>query len=106
MLSDVRPAVHEKIRVGLHFREFDPRVGLEKNMDSVNEIHRYLSGFIGSHLGFSRKELQDWLNLFCFYWNTPGDAFQKAQAFIELAVKKRKILRYRSWGMAKSADKS
>lgn len=29
MLSDVRPAVHEKIRVGLHFREFDPRVGLE-----------------------------------------------------------------------------
>lgn len=30
MLSDVRPAVHEKIRVGLHFRKFDPRVGLEK----------------------------------------------------------------------------
>ena len=29
MLSDVRPAVHEKIRVGLHFREFDPRVELE-----------------------------------------------------------------------------
>ncbi len=29
MISDVRPAVHEKIRVGLHFREFDPRVGLE-----------------------------------------------------------------------------
>ena len=29
MLSDVRPAVHEKIRVGLHFREFVPRVGLE-----------------------------------------------------------------------------
>ena len=28
-LSNVRPAVHEKIRVGLHFREFDPRVGLE-----------------------------------------------------------------------------
>ena len=30
MLSDVRPAVHEKIRIGFHFREFDPHVGLER----------------------------------------------------------------------------
>ena len=67
-------------------------------MEPVNEIHRYLSGFAGSHRGFSRDGLQGWFNLFCFYWNTPGDAFQKAQAFIELAVKKRKVLRYRSWG--------
>ena len=80
--------------------------GSENPMEPVNEIHRYLSGFIGAHRGFSRDELQDWLNLFCFYWNTPGDAFQKAQAFIELAVKKRKILRYRSWGKAKDSDKS
>ena len=29
MLSDVRPAVHEEIRVGLQFRELDARVGLE-----------------------------------------------------------------------------
>ena len=35
-----------------------------------------------------------------------GDAFKKAQAFIELAVKKRKILRYRSWGKAKDSDKT
>ena len=73
----------------------------ENPMEPVNEIHRYLSGFAGSHRGFSRGGLQDWLNLFCFYWNTPGDAFQKAQTFIEPAVKKRKILRYRSWGKAK-----
>lgn len=78
----------------------------ENPMEPVNEIHRYLSGFAGSHRGFSRDGLQDWLNLFYFYWNTPGDAFQKAQAFIELAVKKRKILRYRSWGKAKNSDKS
>ena len=78
----------------------------ENPMEPVNEIHRYLSGFVGSHRGFSRDGLQDWLNLFYFYWNTPGDAFQKAQAFIELAVKKRKILRYRSWGKAKNFDKS
>ncbi|MDY3907352.1 MAG: hypothetical protein SOZ42_01705, partial [Candidatus Enterosoma sp.] len=46
-----------------------------------------LAGFIGAHNGFSREELQGWLNLFCFYWNTYGSAFEKAQAFIELAVK-------------------
>jgi len=78
----------------------------ENPMEPVNEIHRYLAGFVGSHHGFSRGGLQDWLNLFYFYWNTPGDAFKKAQAFIELAVKKRKILRYRSWGKAKKSDKS
>lgn len=77
----------------------------ENPMEPVNEIHRYLSGFVGSHRGFSRDGLQDWLNLFCFYRNAPGDAFQKAQAFIELALKKRKILRYRSWGKAKNSDK-
>lgn len=69
-------------------------------------IRRCLSGFVGSHRGFSRGGLRDWLNLFYFCRNTPGDAFQKAQAFIELAVKKRKILRYRSWGKAKNSDKS
>ena len=73
----------------------------ENTMEPVNEIHRYLSGFVGSHRGFSRDGLQDWLNLFYFYRDTPGDAFQKAQAFIGLAVKKRKILRYRSWGKVK-----
>ena len=80
--------------------------GSENPMEPVNELHRYLSGFIGAHRGFSRDGLQDWLNLSYFYWNTPGAAFQKAQAFIALAVKKRKILRYRSWGKAKSSDKS
>lgn len=70
----------------------------DKNpMEPINEVHRYLAGFIGAHNGFSRKELQGWLNLFCFYWNTCGSAFEKAQAFIELAVKKRTKLRYRDW---------
>lgn len=78
----------------------------ENPMEPINKIHRYLSGFIGSHRGFSRGELQDWLNLFCFYWNTDGDAFQKAQAFIELAVKKRSILQYRDWSKMKKHDES
>ncbi len=73
----------------------------ESPMEPANEIHRCLSGFAGSHRGFSRDGLQDWLDLSCFYRNAPGDTFQKAQAFVGLAAKKRKILRYRSWGKAK-----
>lgn len=73
-------------------------------MEPINEIHRYLASFMGSHGGYSREELQGWLNLFCFYWNTPGNAFQKAQAFIELAAKKRIRLRYREWKKVKSVD--
>lgn len=65
----------------------------DKNpMEPIDEVNRYLAGFIGAHNVFSREELQGWLNLFCFYWNTYGSAFKKAQAFIELAVKKRTIV--------------
>ena len=78
----------------------------DKNpMEPINEVHRYLAGFIGAHSGFSREELQGWLNLFCFYWNTCGSAFEKAQAFIELAVKKRAKLRYRDWKDQENIDK-
>ena len=68
----------------------------DKNpMELINEVHRYLAGFIGAHNGFSREEIQGWHNLFCFYWNTYESAFEKAQAFIELAKKKYAQLRYR-----------
>ena len=78
----------------------------DKNpMEPINEVHRYLAGFIGAHSGFSREELQGWLNLFCFYWNTCGSPFEKAQAFIELAVKKRTKLRYRDWKNSENVDK-
>ena len=76
----------------------------ENPMEPINEVHRYLSGFIGSHRGFDRSELQGWLNMFCFWWNTPGDAFQKAQEFIKLAVKKRVMMRYRDWKGRKRID--
>lgn len=76
----------------------------ENPMEPINEVHRYLSGFIGSHRGFSRDGLQGWLNLFCFWWNTPGDAFVKAQEFIKLAAKKRVIMRYRDWKKGKTFD--
>ncbi len=77
----------------------------ENPMEPINKVHRYLAGFVGAHSGFSREELQGWLNLFCFYWNTSGNAFEKAQAFIEIAVKMRKKLRYRDWKNLENSDK-
>ncbi len=71
-------------------------------MEPVNKVHRYLKGFLSEHGGYSRDNLQDWLNLFCFIWNTPGDKSQKAQAFIELAAETRGRLRYREWKKRKN----
>ena len=78
----------------------------DKNpMEPINEVRRFLAGFIGPHNGFSREELRGWLNLFRFYWNTYGSAFENAQAFIESAVKKRTKLRYRDWKNPENVDK-
>ena len=73
-------------------------------MEPINKAHRYLKGFMSAHGGFSRESLPGWLNLFSFYWNAKGDVEQKAQAFIDYAVKKRKKMRYRAWGKAKKKD--
>ena len=74
-------------------------------MEPINEVDRYLAGFIGVYNGFSREKLQGWLNLFCFYWNIYGSAFEKAQAIIELAVKKCAKLCYRDWKIPENIDK-
>lgn len=73
-------------------------------MRPINKVHSYLAGFMGAHSGFDRADMQDWLNLFSFLWSTKGDYEQKARAFIELAVKKRTMLRYREWGKRKKPD--
>jgi predicted RNA-binding Zn-ribbon protein involved in translation (DUF1610 family) len=66
-------------------------------MEPINKVHRELKRFLSRHGGYSRDDLQDWLNLFAFIYNTPGDKYQKAQTFIELAIKMRIRLRYREW---------
>lgn len=78
----------------------------ENPMEGINSVHRHPKGFLAEHAGHSRRDLQDWLNLFCFIWDTPGDASQKAQALIELAVKKRAKLRYREWRKSKTSGKA
>lgn len=73
-------------------------------MEPVNRVHRFLELFLKRHGGYKREDLPGWLNLFAFWYNTPGSAMEKAIKFIEMAVKKRKMLRYRAWGSKKKRD--
>ena len=63
----------------------------------INSVHRSLKLLLSRHPGFSREQLQGWLNLFAFDQNSEGDPFAKAEALIAYAVKKRAKLRYRAW---------
>jgi len=75
-------------------------------MDPVNRVHRLLELFLKRHGGYKREDLPGWLNLFAFWYNTRGTALEKAIKFIEIAVKKRKMLRYRTWGSKKKHDET
>ena len=62
----------------------------------VNRLHFLLQSFMNLKYGYSRENLQDWLNLFWFIVNGPTDKYDKVAYFIELALEKRtKLLRYR-----------
>ena len=118
VLSGAREVIHdgEKAhdavleRLGCRSVVIDPRAWKGKPdkcnpMEPVNEVHRYLKGFLRCHRGYSRRNLQDWLNLFCFIWNEGGTKAQKAQKFIEKAIKKRALLRFRGQKDAMAARK-
>ena len=118
VLSGARKVIHdgEKAhdavleRLGCRSVVIDPRAWKGKPdkcnpMEPVNEVHRYLKGFLRCHRGYSRRNLQDWLNLFCFIWNEGGTKAQKAQKFIEKAIKKKALLRFRGQKDAMAARK-
>jgi|LAHS01.1.fsa_nt_gb predicted RNA-binding Zn-ribbon protein involved in translation (DUF1610 family) len=73
-------------------------------LEPINKVHRYLKEFLSSHGGYSRDTLQDWLNLFAFIYNNKGNNYQKAQAFIEMAIKMHIKLRYSKWSNKENND--
>ena len=68
------------------------------------EFHSYLRSFLESHPSFERALLQDWLNLFVFIWNGPADRHAKVVLFMEMAMRKRALMRYRDVMGKKTAD--
>lgn len=65
-------------------------------LDPINSVHRSFKTFMNNHQGFNREELQDWLNLFAFIYNPPKNRYEKILKFIDLAIKAKKVVRYRS----------
>ena len=64
-------------------------------MDAINEVHRFLKKFMARHGSFKRDDLQDWMNLFWFVFTCFGRKDLAVNRFLEMAVKCRKIMRYR-----------
>ena len=67
----------------------------ENPLDPVNRIHCLLKMFLNAHSGFSRDELQGYLNLYSFVINPPADHLEKVEKIINLVFGNPKSLKYR-----------
>lgn len=67
----------------------------ENPLNHVNRIHNLLKMFLNAHSGFSRDDLQGYLDLYAFVINPPNDPLEKVERIINLAFEKPKCLKYR-----------
>ncbi len=73
-------------------------------MDPINDLHALIRRFMGEHGGFSREDMQDWMNLIWFILTPPHNRYEKVKAFIDLAVSSPLEVRYHTMMSKKSAD--
>lgn len=66
-------------------------------LNSLNHIHFLLKDFLGQHSGFSRSELQGYLDLFAFMMNPSHDKLEKVRILLEKAIITKKTLKYRDY---------
>lgn len=84
LISEVHPTAETK--------------GLPDDKNPLCEVNRMcalLKKFLGSHPGFTRDDLQGYLNLFCFISNPPCDKYEKIEKLLDLTFRNPKMLRYR-----------
>ena len=67
----------------------------ENPLDPVNRIHHLLKMFLNSHSGFTRDDLQGYLNLYAFTINPPLEPLEKVEKILNLVFQNPKSLRYR-----------
>lgn len=67
----------------------------ENPLDTVNRIHCLLKMFLNAHSGFSRDDLQNYLNLYSFVINPPSDHLEKVEKIIKMVFENPKSLKYR-----------
>lgn len=66
-------------------------------LNPINRVHAILKGFLNSHSGFNRNDLQGYLNLFALISNPPANMLEKVEVVINLAFENPKSLRYRDF---------
>lgn len=67
----------------------------ESPLNTVNRIHCLLKMFLNAHSGFSRDDLQNYLNLYLFVINPPSDHLEKVEKIIKRVFENPKSLKYR-----------
>ena len=67
----------------------------ENPLEPVNRVHCMLKMFLNAHSGFSRSDLQGYLDLYSFVINEPKDHLEKVEKIIKMVFEKPKLLRYR-----------
>lgn len=67
----------------------------ENPLNTVNRIHCLLKMFLNAHSGFSRDDLQNYLNLYSFVINPPSDHLEKVEKIIKMVFENPKSLKYR-----------
>ena len=97
-----REATHKKLISSLKLnsqvyssKELKGLKDKDNPMDPVNDIHDRLKKFLNAHSGFTRDELQGYLDLFVFVRNPPRNLLEKVELVVKMAFENPKMLRYR-----------
>ena len=64
-------------------------------LKEVNHICYLLKRFLRAHGGFSRDELEDYINLFCFIYNPPEEKLEKVKKLLDSAMHFTKSIKFR-----------
>lgn len=94
--------IHKKLVEKLHLKsdsyssaELKGLADSENPLDTVNRIHCLFKMFLNAHRGFSRDDLQNYLNLYSFVINPPSDHLEKVEKIIKMVFENPKSLKHR-----------
>lgn len=69
----------------------------DNHLRKVNHHCANIRDFLDAHPGFNRDELQDYLNLYSFKYNTKGTNLEKAEKILELSLNSNKTITFREY---------
>ena len=76
-------------------REIEKLPDKKNPLAPINRQCFMLKDFLNAHPGFNRKDLQGYLNIFCFMQNPPHDKLKKVEMLLRAIVYSQKTLKYR-----------